>query len=100
MKLSTIIVSFVATSMAASFRGSRFVDDNMDFNSNDLSLEAIEEQIIVDDWQDVNGWQDAEWDLFFQELDGMANDYFIANEIIDDPYVFDKSAFTGPIEKR
>ena len=94
MKLSTIIVSSVATSMAASFHGSRFVDDNMDFNSNDLSLEAIEEQIIVDDWQD------AEWDFFFQELDAMANDYFIANEIIDDPYVFDKSAFTGPIEKR
>ena len=97
MKLSTIIVSSVATSMAASFRSSQFVYDHMDFDSNELSLDAVEEQIIVDE---LNGWQDAEWDLFFQELDGMANDYFIANEIIDDPYAFDKSTSNGPIGKR
>ena len=97
MKLSIIILSSVATSMAATFRGSRFVDDNMDFDSNELSLGAIEEQIIADEH---NGWQDADWDFFFQELDGMANDYFIANEIIDELYVFDISAFNGQIGER
>lgn len=98
MKLisSIVVSSIAATSMAANIRGSRFVDDNINFGSNDLSMEAIEEQIIVDQ---IAGWQDAEWDFFFEELDELVTDFEIANGIIDDPIVFDLSN-NGPFSRR
>ena len=33
---------------------------------------------------EINGWQDNEWDIFWDELDEMVNDYEIVNGIADE----------------
>ena len=100
MKLiSSIVVSSIATtSMAANIRGRHFVEANQSFESSEMvTLDAIENQIIADQ---IAGWQDAEWDFFFQELDELVTDYELANGIINDPFVQLDLTNNGPFSKR
>ena len=100
----TIVSSIAATSMAANIRGRHFVDTNAQnlgsfggASNEVLTMEAIEDQIIADQ---IAGWQDAQWDFFFEELDELVTEYEIANGIINDPYVNFDFANTGLFAKR
>ena len=100
-----IVSSMAANSMAANIRGRHFVDNQnignsfgSTYNSNEiLTIEAIEDQIIADQ---IAGWQDAQWDFFFEELDEMVTEYEIANGIVNDPYINFDFINNGPFAKR
>ena len=98
----TIVSSIAATSMAANIRGRHFVDNqnlgSFGGASNEvLTMEAIEDQIIADQ---IAGWEDAQWDFFFAELDEMVTEYEIANGIVNDPYINFDFINNGPFAKR
>ena len=87
MKLiSSIIVASISTiSMAASVskRGSRAIEANIDWELFQHQLDAVDaiDQMVTDE---INGWQDNEWDIFWYELDEMVNDYEIVNGIANE----------------